>query len=318
MAPNNRRNPASLYELLDKNALKSSRKAGPLKIPDWFNKSSRTAPAAPGPPTTEPPAAAPAPASTGESAQPTTAPPIEKTPAAPSATAVSPGATVSPSPSSSDPFDRLVNAGPPSLRMVSPLSRSEAPSALGGRPPWMLLGAASLLGVILLIVVIALSRGGKSPKGEAVPTVTGPVGPTTSKLVPYPEAAVPNTDAGQPAPVDNTPVSPTMPSTAAVVAMDRVKFDPQAWYLVILTTRPALAQRAAAFIAAHGVSVTVAPHIHDLATVIAVQGYRDRANPQAIAFRRRVVHIGDLLPEARRLHRSVWSDAYFRHISIHR
>ncbi len=113
-------------------------------------------------------------------------------------------------------------------------------------------------------------------------------------------------------------MSPTMPSTAVVVAMDRVKFDPQAWYLVILTTRPALAQRAAAFIAAHGVSVTVAPHIHDLATVIAVQGYRDRANPQAIAFRRRVVHIGDLLPEARRLHRSVWSDAYFRHISIHR
>ena len=318
MAPNNRRNPASLYELLDKNALKSSRKSGPLKIPDWFNKSSRSAPATPVPTTAEPAATGPAPASMGESPQSTTTPPPDKATATPSVAAAPLSSAVSPGASSSDPFDRLVNAGPPSLRMVSPLSRSEAPSAFGGRPPWMLLGAAGLLGVILLIVVIALSRGGKSPRGQAVPTVTGPAGPTTSRLVPYTGASAPNAHEGQSTPVDNNLMRPNPPSTGEVVALDRVTFDPQAWYLVILTTRPNLAQRAAAFIAAHGVSVTVAPHIHDLATVIAVQGYRDRANPQAIAFRRRVVHIGDLLPEARRLHRSVWSDAYFRHISIHR
>ena len=166
-----------------------------------------------------------------------------------------------------------------------------------GVRPWLLFAAALVAVLLILVIVRWVERLGENTAVHA-PPVGSPSVYIKSRLAPVPfkPPAAPSAIAAT-------------PGAKALIAKNAT-WLPNRWYLVILTTLPQYAQRDAEFIARHGISVMVVPQGRR-AIVVAVRGFRNRASAGAIELRRRVVQIGRLLPESKKLGHSIWSDAYY-------
>ena len=178
---------------------------------------------------------------------------------------------------------------------------------------------AGVIGVIF-IVFLAFWIIGRIPGGSSSNVqqpVGAPAGDINPAFEPMPAASNQPQLPSVPAPsaANNNPsvVSPAAPGQV-VPAID-VPRSPNLVYLVILTTQERYAQNAAAFLAEHGVDVTIERGLGNLVTVVSVQGFAKRSSPEASAFRHKVVQIGELFPGAHN-GESVWGDAYYS--PIHR
>lgn len=181
--------------------------------------------------------------------------------------------------------------------------------------PWILVVVAGIVALILALVII-LSTSRNASQKPLVPIAISPGTPTPGYI--QPQLLPVNGNVSTPAAVSQQPL---VPATTVVpthqgrlVPASQVSRSPNRWYLVILTTLPQYARRAAQFIARHGVSVTVENGPQNFKCVISVRGFRHRAGAAAIALRRKVVHIGALLPDARRTGRSDFNTAYYAHV----
>ncbi len=181
--------------------------------------------------------------------------------------------------------------------------------------PWILVVAAGIVALILALVII-LSTGRSASQKPLEPIAISPGTPTPGLV--QPQLLPGNGNTPMPAPdmqQQPTPITPPPPAPQGrVVPASQVNRSANRWYLVILTTLPQYARRAAQFIARHGVSVTVENGPQNFKCVISVQGFKHRAGAAAIALRRKVVQIGTLLPDARRAHRSDFNTAYYAHV----
>ncbi len=177
--------------------------------------------------------------------------------------------------------------------------------------PWFLVVAAGVVALILAVIVIVSSSHTASQK-PLEPIAISPGTPMPGSGQPQ---LLPVRGNGAPSPVVTPPSAmPPKAHIGRVVPAAEVNRSPNQWYLVILTTLPQYARRAAEFIAKHGVSVTVENGPQNYKCVISVRGFKHRAGAAAIALRRKVVHIGTLLPDARRAGRSDFNTAYYAHV----
>ncbi|MHB1234010.1 MAG: hypothetical protein ACYCZQ_15710 [Burkholderiales bacterium] len=179
--------------------------------------------------------------------------------------------------------------------------------------PWILVVAAGIVALILAVVII-VSTSGHSHRKPLEPIAISPGTPTPGLV--QPQLLPVNGNSGAPStPSTPAPVpQPPRVQVGRVVPAGDVNRSANRWYLVILTTLPQYAQHAAAFIAKHGVSVTVENGPQNFKCVISVRGFKHRAGAAAIALRRKVVYIGTLLPDARRAGRSDFNTAYYAHV----
>ena len=181
--------------------------------------------------------------------------------------------------------------------------------------PWILVVAAGVVALILAVIII-ISTSGHAARKPLEPIAISPGTPTPGLI--QPQLLPVDGNGGTPTPV--SPAPPPQPPAkprvhiGRVVPASLVNRSPNRWYLVILTTLPQYAQHAAAFIARHGVSVTVENGPQNFKCVISVRGFKHRAGAAAIALRRKVVYIGTLLPDARRAGRSDFNTAYYAHV----
>ncbi len=84
------------------------------------------------------------------------------------------------------------------------------------------------------------------------------------------------------------------------------------FYLTILTSKDeALAKKDAAFLASHGISVTVDNVGKGLFQVVSVEGFEKTTEAAAKAFKAKVIAIGKEHPSAKGS-KGAWDDAYFR------
>ncbi|MGC8624485.1 MAG: hypothetical protein ACP5VQ_04395 [Phycisphaerae bacterium] len=177
--------------------------------------------------------------------------------------------------------------------------------------PWFLVVAAGIVALILaVIVIVSTSRTTLQKPLEPIAISPGTLMPVSIQ----PQLLPVNGHSG-PSPIVTPP--PTVPPRVhigRVVPAAEVNRTANRWYLVILTTLPQYARRAAEFIAKHGVSVTVENGPQNYKCVISVRGFKHRAGAAAIALRRKVVYIGTLLPDARRAGRSDFNTAYYAHV----
>ena len=275
MASNKKKDAAALYELLDKSTLKVTRKPGtPLKIPSWW--SGRNNPTQ-GKGTAD-----------NKTSDPSTAP-------------------TAPPPDPNSLGSAASQRDTASSGMIIPRAQE---LFLRYRP--LILVAAAIL-VMIMIMLIIFHHSGKKNRTAPPATVIMPGG-VTPRLVP--DNSEHSSSTSPPIPASRQVVG----SPAAQVHHARVYPSSQVnrrngyYYLVIVTTLPQYARSAARFIAAHGVSVTIEPAVSPYDAVVSVRGFKHRASRAARVFQRRVVQIGDLMPGAARLHRSVFNTAFYAQV----
>ena len=181
--------------------------------------------------------------------------------------------------------------------------------------PWILVVVAGIVALILALVIIVSTSRNTSQK-PLEPIAISPGTPTPGYI--QPQLLPVNGNVSPPAAVSQQPLAPAKRVVplhqGRLVPASQVTRSPNRWYLVILTTLPQYARRAAQFIARHGVSVTVENGPQNFKCVISVRGFKHRAGAAAIALRRKVVYIGTLLPDARRAGRSDFNTAYYAHV----
>ena len=282
MATNRKKDAATLYEVLGRTARKTPKKETPA--------------AAPKPPT------------------------VESTPSMNNRTPLRIPATgsIRPPPTRASLFPAVA---PAKKEAQSPASESQSSSEpvlldqiLARFRPWILVAAAGVVALILAVIII-VSTSHHAARKPLEPVAISPGTPTPGlvqpQLLPFNDNG--STPAAAPA---ATPAKPSPPRAhvGRVVPASQVVRSPNRWYLVILTTLPRYAQHAAGFIAKHGVSVTIENGPQNFKCVISVRGFKHRAGAAAIALRRKVVHIGTLLPDARRAGRSDFNTAYYAHV----
>ncbi len=279
MATNKRKEAPALFELLDKSTLRVPKgNAGSLKIPSWW--SNRNAPrTTAGPEESAPPEQAPV---SGQAQKP---PPNQ---------AHNP-------PPVTPPF-----AGPVDFaRLLPPANR------------WFVPVTILLLLLITLLVVHFVSSGGRQTvaAGHLPARLTVPTGSPKIGLMPvkgsteHPVGGR-QTSVPQPAP----PPAAAQPGAGRVVPAADRRFKIHHWYLIIVTTQPPLAQKAAQFIARHGVDVSVQQDRNGYASVFSVRGFLKRDSPGARRFRQYVVQIGREVGQAQRTGHGAWDDAYYYYI----
>ncbi len=177
----------------------------------------------------------------------------------------------------------------------------------------LILVLAALVVMIMIALVVFRATGPKTHAGK-VPPIMVP-GVEQPRLVPDNNSSrrsrgnTPSQRGGGQA---ATPAAAA--PTARVYPSSQVQRRSGYYYLVIVTTLPQYARSAAQFIAAHGVSVTIEQAQRPYDAVVSVLGFRHRASRAARAFQRRVVQIGDLMPGARRAHRSIFNTAFFAQV----
>ncbi len=302
MASNRKKEAATLYELLKKSGLKKAKQDGPVRrLASWFT--ARDQPASPAETGADSPAGS---LNVG--------------------TTASRSATGKPRPAASGPSPaiRLPTAGiaPPRAMSpdVTPLEENTILlDILAVRfRPWLLFAGAALTVVIIGVLIIWATR--KSSSSGPVPS-SPPVGSPTveirSHLETVPSYPIANRSPRTFAAPGKTPSvrrKSRRVHIGRVIPAAQVPRLANHWYLVILTTLPQYARLDAEFIARHGVDTTVEPGPGRFAMVVSVRGFRHRAGRSAIAFRRKVVRIGTLLPAARRIGHSLWSDAYYARV----
>ncbi len=283
MATNRRKDAATLYEVLGRMAAKSQKKEV-------------STPSAPGTPPTATPVTPP------------TIPTIHQhTPPRLPITA-----SIRPPPDASHSTIPSVDIHKPAAPMQSPNEPVLLDQILARFRPWILVATAGIVAVVLAMIIIISTNGPKS-RMPAAPVIISSGTPTPTQVQPQLLPENGNTAAPTPSPSILSAHKPAVHVGRVIPAM-QVTRSANRWYLVILTTLPQYAQRAAEFIARHGVSVTIENGPHNFKCVIAVRGFKHRAGAAAIAFRRKVVHIGTLLPDARRAGRSDFNTAYYAHV----
>lgn len=296
MASNRKKEAATLYELLKKTGLKKAKQDGwTHRLASWFT--ARDQPASPA-----------------------------KTGAESPASSLNAGTTAKPRPAASGPSTaiRLPPAGiaPPQAMNPDATPLEENPILLDILAvrfrPWLLFAGAALTVVIIGVLIIWATR--KSSSSGPVPS-SPPVGSPTvefrSHLATVPSYPIANRSPGNFAALGKAPPARRKSRRVGmgrVIPARQVPRLADHWYLVILTTLPQYARLDAEFIARHGVDTTVEPGPGRFAMVVSVRGFRHRAGRRAIAFRRKVVRIGTLLPAAKRIGHSLWSDAYYARV----
>lgn len=178
---------------------------------------------------------------------------------------------------------------------------------------WFLPVTILLLLLLTLVVVHFVSAGISAPTatGHLPAHLTVPSGRTKIGLGKVPGATE--------HPLNSRPGRPVQPATGGGGAQQSGRVLPASqvhrytghWYLIIVTTRPALAQKAAQFIARHGVDVSVQHDRNGDASVVSVRGFLKRDSPSARRFRQYVVQIGREVGQARRTGHGAWDDAYY-------
>ena len=187
--------------------------------------------------------------------------------------------------------------------------------------PIFLFGGIAL--AILFVIALVIWLTGRSPSESSSNVQQQSVGTPGIDMNPQLEPMPSGQNQPQlpsipvPSMHNNSPEQETNSQTipGRVIPAIDVPRSPNLVYLVILTTQQVYAQRAADFLAEHGIDVTIERGLGNLVTVVSVQGFAKRSSPQANAFRHKVVEIGQLFPGAHR-GQSVWGDAYFA--PIHR
>ena len=282
MATNRKKDAATLYEVLGRTAQKTPKKETPAAVPK--------------PPT------------------------VESTPSMNNRTPLRIPATgsIRPPPTRASLFPAAVAAKTEAQIPASGSQSSPEPvlldQILARFRPWILVVVAGFVALILAVVII-VSTSHHAAHKPLEPVTISPGTPTPGlvqpQLLPF------NGNGSTPATGSSaTPSKPPVPrvQVGQVVPASQVVRSPNRWYLVILTTLPRYAQHAAGFIAKHGVSVTIENGPQNFKCVISVRGFKHRAGAAAIALRRKVVHIGSLLPDARRAGRSDFNTAYYAHV----
>lgn len=313
MATNRKKGSAALFELIDKSGAKSGRHSGSgMKMPEWLEKYNR-------------PQAAPAQTAPGQAA--TGQPPTNSTTAAPGATSAA-GANAAATPGDKPSLTQVYHAPAPATPRETasprPIVRPNAETpvlldVLVARfRPWLLFALFIIIFVVIAGLIMLATRRPAAPQenSTANPDTSistnvnpGAAADNSTPLPPVNPGALPQNNL---VPVQTAPAKPVYSvHVGRVVAAADVPRLADHWYLVILTTQPGYAKAAAQFIAKHGVSVTIETGANNLAQVVSVRGFRHRGGQRAIAFRRRVIAIGRLVPGVKRQHDSVWGDAYF-------
>lgn len=315
MATNRKKGSAALFELIDKSGAKSGRHSGSgMKMPGWLDKYNHpqggttgagNAPAAPAGPGTGTQAATPMPTTGADKpalGQVYHAPgPAPEPAAAPAIT--------------SRPLGRTGMDNPVLLDVLVAKFR-----------PWLLFALFFFIFLLIAGLIILATRRSAAPDSgttansftnpDTSPPIGGQPGGNGSALIPAapqsPGNAVPSPrfQIVPTSPVANPRPRPTLHIGKVIPAADVPRLADH-WYLVILTTQPQYARTAARFIANHGVSVSIETGSNNLAQVVSVRGFKHRGGRHALAFRRRVIAIGRLVPGIKRKHDSVWGDAYY-------
>lgn len=322
MATNRKKGSAALFELIDKSGAKSGRHSGSgMKMPAWLDKynhpqGSASTDAAAHP--DHPPAAAAGPGA-----------------GAPSAVSGTPAGAEKPS------LGQVYHAPSPATPPVPPAAPAPLSRPLGrantDNPvlldvlvakfrPWLLFALFFFIFLLIAGLIILATRRSAAPEAGATANSfsnSDTNAPAGSQSGGNGSANIPAFPAmpANPAPSSNfqiRPIKPVVKPTpqppahiGKVVPAANVPRLADHWYLVILTTQPQYARTAAHFIARHGVSVSIETGANNLAQVVSVQGFKHRGGRRAMAFRRRVIAIGRLVPGIKRKHDSVWGDAYF-------
>jgi hypothetical protein len=290
MATNRRKDAATLYEVLGRASQKTPKKESPA------------------PPVSKPVEVAPAPSMNNRA-------PLR----------IPVAGSIRPPPTSAK---RFPSAAPASKESVNPAAGAQSSmepvlldQIFARFRPWILVVAAGIVALILaLVIILSTSRSGSQKPLEPITISPNAPGLPQPQLLPGDGNAPTPASTPTPTPAQQQPptpvASPISPRAmpGRVVPASQVNRSPNRWYLVILTTLPQYAQRAAKFIARHGVSVTVENGPQNFKCIISVQGFKHRAGSAAIALRRKVVQIGTLLPDARRAHRSDFNTAYYAHV----
>ncbi len=324
MATNRKKGSAALFELIDKSGAKSGRHSGSgMKMPAWLDKYNHPQGGSTGDAATEsgnPPATATGPVAGSQSGSPMPTSGADKPSLGQVYHAPAPVPDQSPAPATANrPLGRTGMDNPVLLDVLVAKFR-----------PWLLFALFFFIFLLIAGLIILATRRSAAPDDRTtgtsfndsnanVPAAIQPGG-NSSTLIP----AVPQSPANN-LPSSNYQIVPANPSANPIAnpaprPKARVgKIVPAAnvprladhWYLVILTTQPQYARTAARFIAHHGVSVSIETGTNNLAEVVSVRGFKHRGGRRALAFRRRVIAIGRLVPGIKRKHDSVWGDAYY-------
>ncbi len=334
MATNRKKGSASLFELIDKSGAKSGRHSGSgMKTPAWLDKynhphatdsnasDSKKTEAAGNLPNTAPASNGPSTAANGQA---TTSGEIkasaDREPAAAASAAKPALGQVYHAPanvSAAEPF-RSVTRG----NLENPVLLDVLVAKFR---PWLLFALFIVIFVLIAGLIILATRrsSGSDSDGSRVAgsnsRISIPPGIDSDGSQNISVPAQPRQNNDNPSvPTGLVPVNPVVvrhrPAAlhvGKVLPTAEVPRLADHWYLVILTTLPQYARPAAQFIAQHGVSVTIEHGANNLAQVTSVRGFVHRGGPRAMAFRRKVIDIGRLLPGVKRKHDSVWGDAYF-------
>ncbi len=320
MATNRKKGSAALFELIDKSGAKSGRHSGSgMKMPAWLDKYNHPqggvaddAAAQPGNSTVAPPGSGTSPRSASSMPPTGTDKPslgqVYHAPIPPSDPTPAPATVVRP-------LGRAGTDNPVLLDVLVAKFR-----------PWLLFALFFFIFLLIAGLIILATRRSAAPDNRTtansfndsdtnMPTAMQPGGNGGANNSAMPQLPMnpvpsPNIQILPANPVAKPQRRPTSRVGKVVPAADVPRLADH-WYLVILTTQPQYARTAARFIALHGVSVSIETGTNNLAQVVSVRGFIHRGGRRALAFRRRVIAIGRLVPGIKRKHDSVWGDAYY-------
>ncbi len=304
MATNKRKDSAALFELIDKSTLRVPKNAtGALKIPTWWSskgnpptKMAASAPAAGVAAPGETGTATLDPASNSANPYATTVPSIR--PPVPAATPAA------------DAGVRRATALPPKPQVYIPntmdranLSRGSSSRYVPGTqvPIWVaVVGAVAAIVIIVAAIAVAMHRHPSATTGgEGIPGMGG-----NTKIIPNISPYDPTKSGGG---VSGAQAGRVLPSP--------LPRDPRLYYLVIANyPRQDMADKAANFLADHGVALSIEPSAGHY-WLISAQGFAKMEDPDAQALQRNVIEIGHLQFEGRKHRGGIFPDAHFSYIA---
>jgi len=304
MATNKRKDAAALFELIEKSTLKVPKTAsGALKIPGWW--SSKTNPPVKGSSAARTPFSSPAQAATPPAASPVAALPETAVPATPAESPAPPDMPTTPDSSLERPPVLPAKAPVYLPQTVSHDRTAGRPTLVPGTPVplWAgLLAALVVVGIITAAIAVMLRQRHGAPEvgGNLVGTPLGTPAMHPPSITPFDPAR-----AGE--------VTPA-PTVGHVLATQVVR-DPNLYYLVVACyPRQDMAQKAAEFLAAHGVDVCVEP-ARNYYWLISAKGFSKVSGTDAKAFYHDVIEIGRKHPDAAKKKISIFNSAYYSRIA---